>query len=210
MEDSRQPEQRLGFLTTYYAKTNALLKKVEWIDEGLTIPVVNELRSVGYHLLLYIGEQDKDKQYAELEKAIGHVKRAYFDINEIVLLAHLERVANINESVEGYSYILAKHIENYSQKRKAVFEAKSLIESPIFDPVTTESRENHFELLEEPVNNLRDFIESFDEVSDMILDEIRQLKNQNTAQTRGNSLAQIVIWITVVGVLGTLLGLLIG
>lgn len=190
------------FLDEYYAKTSALLKQIEWEDEGLTIPVVNELRAVGFHLLLHLKAEDDTTRQRELDKAIGHVKRAYFDINEIVLLYYLEELNQIDEKVRGYSFVLAKHIDEYSAKIKAAKQARKLISQPDFTALSADAREQQFVSLDTAIADLRSFIGDYQDAQELIWDEITQLQSQKHAQ-------DINIRIAVFGAVATALGVII-
>jgi hypothetical protein len=61
------------------------------------IPSINELRYVGYHIVRSLLSDDEKELQAERVKAINHVKRAIYDIDESLLIYYIETAANFKE-----------------------------------------------------------------------------------------------------------------
>lgn len=85
-----RPERFAG-LYELFRQAEIQLKQTEEIDRNLTIPAVNELRYVAFHLLRALSEQDSNGFDADIERAENHAKRAIYDATEASILSLLEK-----------------------------------------------------------------------------------------------------------------------
>lgn len=85
-----RPERFAG-LYELFRQAEIQLKQTEEIDRNLTIPAVNELRYVAFHLLRALSEQDSNGFDADIERAENHAKRAIYDAAEASILSLLEK-----------------------------------------------------------------------------------------------------------------------
>lgn len=84
------PERFTG-LYELFRQAEVQLKQTEQIDRNLTIPAINELRYVAFHLLRALSEQDSTGFDADIERAENHAKRAIYDATEASILSLLEK-----------------------------------------------------------------------------------------------------------------------
>jgi hypothetical protein len=82
---------RFAGLYELFRQAEVQLKQTEEIDRNLTIPAVNELRYVAFHLLRALSEQEGNGFDADIERAENHAKRAIYDATEASILSLLEK-----------------------------------------------------------------------------------------------------------------------
>ncbi|MBK1645098.1 hypothetical protein CKO25_10630 [Thiocapsa imhoffii] len=83
--------ERFATLASLFQQAEVQLKQAEEIDRNLTIPAVNELRYVAFHLIRALSEQGRDGFDSDIERAENHAKRAIYDATEASILALLEK-----------------------------------------------------------------------------------------------------------------------
>jgi len=87
-----EQDPRLLGIIDLFDEAEAKLKEIEQLSSELSIPSVNELRYVGYHLTKALCSQSEDDFSDEVDRAERHAKRAIYDANEIGLIYLLEQV----------------------------------------------------------------------------------------------------------------------
>lgn len=122
-------EHKIAELNKLYLKAEMLLKKYEIVSaEGLVVPVINELRYAGKHLLKSLMAPDAGQSDAEIEKAINHARRGIYDIYDALILFYLERIATFQKLYKRIP--LTPVIHNYSQALSRLKEIQDSLEEP--------------------------------------------------------------------------------
>lgn len=172
----------------------------------LPVPSLNELRYVAVHLLAYDESDDPEIKKRELEKAMNHCKRAYYDAQRFMLLNLYGDVVSIRRGLGSYSHFFAalagrEYIELKQRLRAAdlfLRETRMLKR----DNERWEKRHLFYQSCGEHIQACRDYVDLFDNLQDEISDSI-----QSSEKTKSLSRWGIIIAI-IVGVL-TLIGLFI-
>jgi len=121
MIEERYKEKVTKLITTF-KEAEKQLKISEYDTNNLSIPSINQMRYVAYHLIESFGLQDESKIEEEIKKAINHAQRARYDAVEIGLLYHLEKIKIFQEKYSEYTEtldVLPDYIE-YLTKAQAV------------------------------------------------------------------------------------------
>lgn len=88
---------------------------------GLFIPAVNQLRYAGFHYIKADALKDPAEKTANLEKAINHCHRAYFDTKEAMLLEQLGIFEEFRAAFAGSPNLIKNYpdyTEDYAQVNK--------------------------------------------------------------------------------------------
>ncbi|MBE0508349.1 MAG: hypothetical protein IBX50_16800 [Marinospirillum sp.] len=69
-------KSQLESLLSLFSEAEAKVKEAEEIDGAISVPSINELRYVGYHLTRALANKDPREVEQELTKAANHARRA--------------------------------------------------------------------------------------------------------------------------------------
>lgn len=105
-------------------KTEANIKLIEQVSATFTSPVLNEWRYAIRHVLLACVAADPSE--VEAQKAIGHLKRAYFDSCDIVIDCQLNTLCDIHRKCLGYADVVRKVVPDYLVWLERVREAQRI------------------------------------------------------------------------------------
>ena len=104
------------------------IKQLELMDKNISIPAINELRYVAYHLLTAGQNSSSDETtIEELKKATRHTRRAYYDAIEAMLLFLLNRLENFDKVYNTIPETI-EVIPDYTDKRAKIFDIVEKIE----------------------------------------------------------------------------------
>lgn len=112
---------RVAALYALFRQAEVQLKQTEEIDRNLTIPAVNELRYVAFHLLRALSEQEGSGADADIERAENHAKRAIYDATEASILSLLEKAETYQadfKHLECTTEILPNYVDLLRQLEK--------------------------------------------------------------------------------------------
>ncbi len=113
---SEAQKNKLREIVTLFDKAEIDLKKSEYLDSKLNIPCINELRYAGYHIAKATSGDSPDEN---LEKAIGHCKRAIYDANESAVIFLLESIRSFQDDYAGSANV-STIVNGYSKLRQEV------------------------------------------------------------------------------------------
>ena len=156
-------------------KTEANLKLIEQISDDFLTPVLNEWRYAIRHIVSTFIQ--KEFSGIEADKAVGHLKRAYFDSTDILLDCQLNIIRMFHQKCLGYSEQIQKIIPDYPNILEKVREAQKLHRSA--QSKHGNERESAFDSLEPTIATLTDIINKFDFHADEIAVLIRAAKWKN-------------------------------
>jgi hypothetical protein len=135
------------------------VKEVELLTQELSIPSINELRYVGYHLARALCEKNETELNLQIEKAKGHCKRAIYDAHEIGIIYLLEQVKVFKETHLNNATIILEVLPNYTQLLINASEASMFISN--IKKKHRDSRDNYYtdckpyyKMLRDSVNKL--------------------------------------------------------
>lgn len=115
-------KSKIKQLITVFKDAEKQLKHSEHDTNELSIPSINQLRYVAFHLVESFSSQDSTKIEEELNKAINHAQRAKYDAVEIGIVYYLEQIRIFQENYSSYSEtleILPHYIEHLTKAQNA-------------------------------------------------------------------------------------------
>lgn len=92
-------------------RTEANLKRIEELQSAFVVPVLNEWRYAIRHVVTTAGNGGD----AETNKAMGHLKRAYFDSCDIVIDCQLNVIAAVQGKCLGYRKAVLEVAPDYAK-----------------------------------------------------------------------------------------------
>lgn len=95
----------LAELAALFETAEQRLKEAELLNLELSIPALNELRYVAYHLVRALN--DGGSSTGELHRARNHARRAIYDATEACLLTLLEQAYSYREAFRRCDGVLA-------------------------------------------------------------------------------------------------------
>lgn len=105
-EEQREKIQRIVELFDFAEEK---VKEVERLDGKLSIPSINELRYVGYHLAKALCSEGSLAD-AQLEQAKNHCNRAIYDAYEVGIIYFLEYIKAFKKKYAEYLHLLPPDI----------------------------------------------------------------------------------------------------
>lgn len=109
------PEQKLALreIVDLFDEAERKVKEVEQFSQELSVPSINELRYVGYHLARALCEDNADAVADQLKKARGHCQRAIYDAHEIGIIHMLEQIRAFKDGYQKSSHVVVEVIPDY-------------------------------------------------------------------------------------------------
>ncbi len=185
-------------LCCLFRKAELAMKEVEELERELSVPPLNQLRYVGQHLLKFLGGEDRQDK-ADLQKAKRHIQRAIYDSYEAGILGILEYIGDF-QSVYGASPELREQIPEYDEFLDQSDAAHDLIDEA---REGYDSREAFYEQCQPHLNTLRTIQRRLKRVEPVLKEAARRRK------VKFWRCVVIGIVVAIIGVAGTLLGVLI-
>ncbi|MBK5931293.1 hypothetical protein [Halochromatium salexigens] len=97
-------ETRLARLADLFETAEQRLKEAETLNQELSIPALNELRYVAYHLVRALRAEEPDA--ADWQRAENHARRAIYDATEATLLTLLDQAYSYRERFRACEDVL--------------------------------------------------------------------------------------------------------
>ena len=124
-----QYKDKINKLITVFKEAEKQLKHSEHDTNKLSIPSINQLRYVAFHLVESFALKDTTKVEEELNKAINHAQRAKYDAVEIGIVYYLEQIKIFQETYSTYTEtldILPNYIEYLTKAQNASDELQKI------------------------------------------------------------------------------------
>jgi len=104
------------------------IKDIELETSELTIPSINQLRYVAYHLIEGFSTTiDDEKIFEEIKKALHHCQRAKFDAVEVGLTYHLDLIRIFQEKYNATTETI-EIVPNYIQLMRKAQQASNALQ----------------------------------------------------------------------------------
>ncbi len=158
------------------------IHKTENCSQKVPVAALNELRYAGSHMLVFLEEGEA----TELEQALQHSRRAYFDAQRFLLLYLMWQAQairdGIGEHISEYTDLVAKAYSagKYGELKQGMMAAKAYIQemSQIkIDSKRWENRGDNFEECKPYIQSLRDYITVYDSLAEEFV-QLRQKAKQ--------------------------------
>jgi len=99
-------KEKISKLITVFNEAEKQLKHSEHDTNELSIPSINQLRYVAFHLIESFSSQETTKIDEEITKAINHAQRAKYDAVEIGIVYFLEQIKIFQQTYSTYTETL--------------------------------------------------------------------------------------------------------
>lgn len=110
--------------------TEGNIARITAISGRFAVPCLNEWRYATKHVALLLKDPN---DHVQRDKAIGHLKRAYFDSSDILLTVLLDSLRRVFEDVGAYSDVAVKVIPGYEKWAATFSDALALQYEPVED-----------------------------------------------------------------------------
>ncbi len=123
-------QEKINELRICFKDTEKRIKDIELETSELSIPSINQLRYVAYHLIEGFNPdiENHDKVFEEIKKALHHCQRARFDAIEIGLTYSLNNVRIFQEKYNAITETLSI-LPNYIALMRKAQEASNALQS---------------------------------------------------------------------------------
>lgn len=123
-------KEKVDELRICFKDTEKRIKDIELETSELSIPSINQLRYVAYHLIEGFNPdiENDEKVFEEIKKALHHCQRAKFDAIEIGLTYSLDNVRIFQEKYNAMTETLTI-IPNYIELMRKTQEASITLQS---------------------------------------------------------------------------------
>lgn len=138
-------KKQIQEIISLFRNAERLVKQIEELEGALSIPSINELRYVGYHLCCaLVGDGCLDPQGAptnetadvlsederfdiQIASAMRHCKRALYDAHEIGIVYHLESIRAFEEKHASDSDLVLEVVPDYPDLLAHAADASDLL-----------------------------------------------------------------------------------
>lgn len=107
-----------------FAEAEKRIKEIEYAQQGLDIPAINELRYVAFHLLEVL-ISDQVGQGEHKPKIVSHLQRAIYDACEALISIHLQELRQFQEDYR--LIVVSDVVKDYQSLMQEAEEARRLI-----------------------------------------------------------------------------------
>lgn len=197
------PDQKdaIKGIVALFDKAENKVKEVEQFAQELSIPSINELRYVGYHLARAMCESDEHELSCQIEKATGHCKRAIYDAHEIGIIYMLERVRLFKDAYSPHASSVLEVIPAYTEELSNSNKASKFIAE--IKEQHRDNRDDYYEVCVPHYETLRDIVERLSEAEPLINTKITEKVAKDRKDTRRfiTTVSLTILGITITGTL---------
>jgi hypothetical protein len=174
----------LQILLDLFKQAETKIKNAELItSEGVLIPSINELRYVGHHIVRSLLSDDAKEIQAERVRAINHVKRAIYDIDESLLIYYIESAVNFKEKYNDSGFT-TEVVTDYPEKLAMLDEANKSIQQLREDNNNYRDREQFYQKLNPYLDKLSKIVAIFEQSAPLIANKQQDKGNQDRKSKR--------------------------
>lgn len=197
-------KEKINQLITIFKDAEKQLKHSEHDTNELSIPSINQLRYVAFHLVESFSNQDSSKREEELNKAINHAQRAKYDAVEIGIVYYLEQIKIFQENYSSYTEtleILPNYIEYLTKAQNASDKLQAIKDEE-------KDREDYYKEIAPYYQILKDVYISFQMAIPLINKKIEENNEKARKENKrffigvGLTLAGVVVSVVVALVIG--------
>lgn len=178
------PEQKNAVkeIVTLFDSAEDKVKEVEQLAQELSVPSINELRYVGYHLARAFCEEDPQELNIQITKAKGHCKRAIYDAHEIGIIFMLEQIKLFKEEYSQFSSSVIEVLPSYTQELATASKASRFIAE--VKEKHRNNRDTYYKKCEPHYLSLRDIFDKLTIAEPLINQNISEKSENDRKNTR--------------------------
>lgn len=126
---NEEQKEKLREIVGLFDRAEQRVKEVERLDGSLSIPSINQLRYVGYHLARALCEEADEVSFtSELSKAENHCRRAIYDAHEVGVIHLLESIKAFKLRHASNSSSVIEVVPTYAEDLAAATKAANFID----------------------------------------------------------------------------------
>ncbi len=177
-------EDELKVLLDLFEQAEAKIKNVEQAtSEGVLIPSINQLRYAGHHIVQSLLSNDTKALQAEQAKAINHVKRAIYDIDEALLIYYIDSAVDFKEKYNDSGFT-TEIIADYPEKLVMLDEANTSIQQLRKDNNNYQNRQQFYRQLSPYLDKLSKIVAIFEKSAPLIANKEKNKCDQELKDKR--------------------------
>jgi len=191
-------KEKISKLITVFNEAEKQLKHSEHDTNELSIPSINQLRYVAFHLIESFSSQETTKIDEEITKAINHAQRAKYDAVEIGIVYFLEQIKIFQQTYSTYTEtleILPSYITYLTKAQNASDQLQRLKDEE-------KEREEYYRDIEPFYQALKDINTSLQTAIPLITKKIEE-NNEKTRKENKNFI--IGVGLTLLGIAVTVI-----
>lgn len=177
-------------IVSLFDEAELKVKEIEQLAQELSVPSINELRYVGYHLARALCTEDESKLTLEIQKAKGHCQRALYDAYEIGIIHMLEQIKLFKERYVKHSHFINDVVSGYVECLIEVDNASSFIVDVRKE--ASDDRGEYYKRCGPYFEQLRVICSKFDQATPLIDAKIHQDKIQSRRFILGLSVSLMI------------------
>ncbi len=163
----------------WFKKAEKAVKEVEYIHAELTMPAVNELRYAGYHVSNYL---ENTERVDELNRAVGHCKRAIYDAYEASILYNIKEFRAFKEDYG--TVVISEVLADYSHLHYRVTNILEFLRS-----IDKETKDQHYAACNQYHKEIKDIIIKLDSAREELNKKIRIERKKSFLAVAGMAVA---------------------
>ncbi len=178
------PEQKIAIkgIVGLFDRAEDKVKEVELLAQELSIPAINELRYVGYHLARSLCEDSPEQLNIQINKAERHCKRAIYDAHGIGIIHLLEQLMLFKEKYTSFSNAVITIMPSYTDDLTCANKASKFIAQ--IKEENRGSRDSYYMQCEPHYQSLRDIIDKLSIAEPLINQKITEDRESEQKETR--------------------------
>lgn len=183
-------KDKIATLIEIFTDAEHQIKSVERETSELSIPSINQLRYVAYHLIEILKNSENIDE--ELDKAINHAKRAKYDVLEISCLYYLEEIKEFQDKYSQYTEtidILPEYIKLMTDTQKNADEINKIDEK---------DKIQYYEKISSFNEKLKSISRTLNNAIPLIN---KKIEENNTKAIKENRKFMITIGLTLIGII---------
>lgn len=165
-----------------FDKAEAKIKEVEQLSQNLSIPSINELRYVGYHLARSYIEEDQRELDIHIDKAKRHCMRAIYDAHEMGIIDMLRLIKLFKETYTPFSSSVLEVVPTYIEDLTKANNASRFIAN--VKENHKNDRDAYYEHCEPYYTALRDIVDKLTLAEPLVNQKIEEKRENDRTQTR--------------------------
>ena len=196
-------KKQIQEIISLFRNAERLVKRIEKLESALSIPSINELRYVGYHLCCaLVGDgcldpqgtptneiadtRSEDERFdRQIASAMRHCKRALYDAHEIGIVHHLESIRAFDKKYASDSDLVLEVVPDYPGLLAYADDASTLLDQ--VKEKNHEDRDAYYEEAEPYHNRLGELAKNLRIQDSLVMKQVKR-RRKKEAEERAEKL----------------------
>jgi hypothetical protein len=178
----QEHKEKIAVVVDLFDLAERRVKEIERLDGNLSIPSINQLRYVGYHLARALCRDSDADISIEIHKSDNHCRRAIYDAHEIGIIFLLESIKKFAERHRDHASAVMAVIPSYADDLAAADEAAEFIDD--IQKNHRDDREAYYEQSEPHYKTLRKIGARLNKADPLVSQRTEEKRRQSIRETR--------------------------